>query len=290
MQIIEMMLLCPRCGDYYADAALAFCLADGTPLVSLDLSSERALEGSRIIEQKEKARRKQKKRQHWWGVSSVMTMLILTMIAYGVVAKRYIYLVPAPASPAPPPTPSPSPLWSRSLSPTPSPSPSLLPSPTIVIRETPTPTIVIEETPTPIVIKQTPTPTIVIKETPTPIMIMQTPTPRIVIKETPTTPECSESDRSHAKETILSRYRETWQRRIESERNKIIAQFSDGPVRASAELGPVEYETAIVNQCTVASVRARYVWRVYSPVKPSTSVPREKRFTCVRVVGAWLCP
>jgi hypothetical protein len=274
-----MILLCPRCGDYYTEAALAFCLADGTPLVSVDPNSERWSEGSRIIEHKEKALRKQRQRQQWWRVSSVMTMLIVTMVAYGVVAKRYIYLVPAPASPAPPPTPSPSPLRSKSLSPTPSPSPSLLPSPTIVIRETPTPTIVVS---------QTPTPTIVIKQTPTPTM--QTPTPRIVIKETPTTPECSESDRSHAKETILSRYRETWQRRIESERNKIIAQFSDGPVRASAELGPVEYETAILNQCTVASVRARYVWRVYSPVKPITSVPREKRFTCVRVVGAWLCP
>jgi len=63
---------------------LAFCLADGTPLVSVDLSSERALEGSRIIELKEKALRKQKQRQQWWRVSSVMTMLIMTMVAYGV--------------------------------------------------------------------------------------------------------------------------------------------------------------------------------------------------------------
>jgi hypothetical protein len=81
-----------------------------------------------------------------------------------------------------------------------------------------------------------------------------------------------------------------WQRRIEGERSKIIAQYSDGPVRATAELGPVEYETTILNQCTVASVRVRYVWRVYSPTKAMTPVPKEKRFTCMRIGGAWLCP
>jgi hypothetical protein len=102
--------------------------------------------------------------------------------------------------------------------------------------------------------------------------------------------ECSEADRSRSKQTILDRYRGTWQRRIEGERNKIIAHFSDGPVRATAELGPVEYEPAILNQCTVASVRARYVWRVFLPTKPMTTVPGEKRFTCVRIGGAWLCP
>jgi len=103
-------------------------------------------------------------------------------------------------------------------------------------------------------------------------------------------PECSESDRGHAKETILSRYRDTFERRIKAERSKIIAKFSDGPVPVTAELGPVEYEPAILNQCTVASVRARYVWRVFSPAKPLTSVPGEKRFTCMRIMGGWLCP
>jgi len=103
-------------------------------------------------------------------------------------------------------------------------------------------------------------------------------------------PECSESDRNRAKETILSRYRDTFERRIRGERNKIIAKSSDGPVPATAELGPVEYDPAILNECTVASVRARYVWRVSSPNKAPTAVPGEKKFTCLRIAGGWLCP
>ncbi len=280
------MLFCPRCGDYYADGSLAFCLADGTPLMSVNPGSERWSEGARIIEQKENALRKQKRRSKWRRVSSLTTILIVTMIVYGVVAKRYVFLIPAVS-------PSPTPRIETKQTPTPTIVIKETPTPTIAIKETPTPTIVIEKTPTPtIVIRETPTPKIVIKETPTPtIVIRETPTPKIVIKETPTpTRECSEADRSHAKETILSRYRDTFQRRIEGERNKIITQFSDGPVRAAAELGPVEYESTILNQCTVASVRARYVWRVYLPAKAMTSVPREKRFTCVRIGGAWLCP
>ncbi|MGZ8844175.1 MAG: hypothetical protein ACXW18_10970, partial [Pyrinomonadaceae bacterium] len=75
-----MMLLCPKCGDYYADDSLAFCLADGTPLVSVEANSERWTEGYRIIEQKEKALKKRKRRLTWRRVSSVMTMLIITMV------------------------------------------------------------------------------------------------------------------------------------------------------------------------------------------------------------------
>src|SRR6266436_9626465 len=122
-----MILLCPKCGDYYADSSLAFCLADGAPLVGVDASSERWTEGSRIIEKKENTLRKKKRRLKWRRVASVMTMLIVTMVVYGVVAKRYVYLVPA-APPSPSPMSSRSPWPSESLSPTPSPSRSPSPS------------------------------------------------------------------------------------------------------------------------------------------------------------------
>jgi hypothetical protein len=178
---------------------------------------------------------------------------------------------------------SPSPSRAASPSPTPSPSPSTKPT------STPTPTPTPRPTPTP---KPTPTPTPkpTSKPTPTPTPTPKpTPAPKPTPKPAPV-PECSEDDRSHAKETILNRYRDTWRRRIEGERNKIVAQFSDGQVHAAAELGPVEYDSTILNQCTVASVRARYVWRVYSPTKGMTPVPGEKRFTCVRIIGGWFCP
>src|SRR6185295_3968151 len=100
-----IMLLCPKCGDYYDDASLAFCLADGTPLVGVDASSESWTEGARVIKQKDSALRKLK----WRRVASLMIMLIVTMVVYGVASQRYIYLVPPSPTPTPTPTPSPSP-------------------------------------------------------------------------------------------------------------------------------------------------------------------------------------
>ena len=96
------MRLCPKCGDFYADESLAFCLADGAPLVGVDANSERWTEGSRVIEQKKNALKKKIRRLKWVRVSSVITMLIVTMAVYGLVAKRYVYLVPAGSSAAMP--------------------------------------------------------------------------------------------------------------------------------------------------------------------------------------------
>jgi carboxypeptidase family protein len=123
-----MMLLCPKCGDYYADSSLAFCLADGAPLVGVDANSERWAEGSRIIEKKENTLKKKKRRRKWWRVSSVVTMLIVTMVVWGAVAKRNIYLEPK-ASPTPLPSPSSEPTVTPTPTPSPSPSPSSSPSP-----------------------------------------------------------------------------------------------------------------------------------------------------------------
>jgi hypothetical protein len=105
-----MMRLCPKCGDYYADTLLAFCLTDGMPLLNVDPTSENWSEGARVIEEKENALRKQKRKLKWRRVLlSAMTMMIVTMVVLVVAANSIIYLKPKQA-----PTPTPTPVYNIS--------------------------------------------------------------------------------------------------------------------------------------------------------------------------------
>jgi hypothetical protein len=96
-----MMRFCPKCSDYYRDASLAFCLADGTPLVSVDPGGQNWSEGVRVIAKKAKALGKQRRRWMWRRVT-VGTMMILTGVAFVVAAARSRFYLEPP--PPPPPT------------------------------------------------------------------------------------------------------------------------------------------------------------------------------------------
>lgn len=114
------MRICPKCGDYYADGSLAFCFADGTPLVSVDPGSQKWDEGARVIEKKANELSKQKRRLKWRRIS-LSTMIILTVVAFVLAAAHSrFYLEPPPPPPPPSPTqtPTPAPPWS----PTPTPA------------------------------------------------------------------------------------------------------------------------------------------------------------------------
>lgn len=102
-----MMRVCPKCGDYYADPSAAFCLADGAPLVDVDPRSDAWGEGVRVIEEKERAGRRLRRRLKWRRVLLISTtMLVVTMVVVVVAVNSFIYLRPAP-TPTPTPTPTP---------------------------------------------------------------------------------------------------------------------------------------------------------------------------------------
>lgn len=109
-------------------------------------------------------------------------------------------------------------------------------------------------------------------------------------KHDPTpTQECTDADKSRESKTIIGRFGGMWRRNIEGDRRKIIAQsVPAGVENAEATLGPIEYQSTVFNRCTAGVVTAMYVWQVTSPVK-TIRVPKEKRFTCVKIGGLWLC-
>ncbi len=141
------MRVCPKCGDYYADDLLAFCLADGTPLVNVEPEGDQWSKGSRVVEEKLKRLNKQKRSTRLrWVVAALVTILMAAaLMSRSFTIETSKVNPPSSPSPSPPsqsgspsssPTPSPSPQTTLSLPPSPSPSlsPSPSPSPSPVYR------------------------------------------------------------------------------------------------------------------------------------------------------------
>lgn len=262
------MRLCPKCRDYYADASLAFCLNDGTPLIDVSPRSESWSEGERVIEEKENALRKQARKIKWRRVLfSAMTMLITTLVVFVVAVNSFIYLKPEQEEVAPG---APVSTW-----PTVTPSPTASPGAATIITQTPTPTPKPSSSPRP------------------------TPSPSPQLTSTPA-PTCTDADKSREREIIIRRFGDRWRRNIESERSQVIARNAPagadnaptGVDNAEASLGPIEYQITFPEACMPGFVRARYAWQIRTNVNGTirvATVAKEKRFTCLKVGGAWLC-
>jgi hypothetical protein len=288
-RIIEMMSFCPRCGDFYADQSLAFCLADGTPLVRVEANSERWTEGAQVIEKKENALKKQKKIRRFRQVLLV-TMILLTILVYGLAAQRYVYFVPV-ATATPTPSPAPSPLPTPRSTDTPARETTPTPTPTPKLTRTPTPTSTPTKTSTPTQ-TEIPTPTLTIKPTP---ILTRTPTPTLTKTPTPTPiAQCSASDQRNEEENIR-RFFPGWRRKIMGERAMVIAENVPGGAQNPEAnlLGEIELNIMFVIPCNMANVTARSTWQVsYSvnatPSRPKT-VARKKTIRCAKAFGMWVC-
>jgi hypothetical protein len=118
------MRVCPKCSAFYADDSAAFCLVEGTPLVSVDPRTGNWTEGTRVLEEKEQRRKKHKRKLMWRRILiTAMTMLVATRVVYVLAVDGWVYLKREP----PPPPPSPLLFPSPSPSPSPTASPSVLP-------------------------------------------------------------------------------------------------------------------------------------------------------------------
>jgi hypothetical protein len=103
------MRICPTCSAFYADESLTFCLVDGKPLVGVDAGSEKWSEGSRAIEKKGNALRKQQRKLKWRRVlMSATTMVVATVVVCVVTLNGVFYFKPS-VFPVPSLTPSPQP-------------------------------------------------------------------------------------------------------------------------------------------------------------------------------------
>jgi hypothetical protein len=273
-----MIRTCPRCGDFYADDSLLFCLADGTPLADVDPRGDAWAEGARVVEEKERVMREQSRKIMRRRVLMLTTtVLIMTVVVCVVAVHTYVSLSPEPDAPvvAAALTPTPTPTRTPSETPRPTPTPDVASLPFVYVTPTPTPS---------------PTPTPTRKTTPT-----DTKTPA---------EKCDAEDRQRLKSEIVAGRATGWRHDIEKEHDAVVKENvpKGSPAtgvevsRGEASLGEVTYEAAFDESCTSASVKASYEWTVTwerffngQRKKESKAVRKSKTFACEKGGGAWRC-
>jgi predicted nucleic acid-binding Zn ribbon protein len=250
-----MIRTCPTCRDFYADDSLLFCLADGTPLVTVAPDSELWSGAQKVVEEKERVLNRERRRVKWRRIAltSITTMIVMAVI-FVVTVNGIIYLnhqtedESARAEASEPATPE-------------------------------TPGVDIPQRRPPAWQRPTPTSTPITKPTPSP-----TPTP---------TPTCAEADKRREREAIVKSFGEIWRRRIEGERQRVIAENSPtGSQGVEATLSPLEYASSFFEGCRAASVTVRYSWHLstsYNGTARVVTVPKERKFACTKTGGAWQC-
>jgi hypothetical protein len=295
-----MIRTCPKCGDYYMDALLAFCLADGTPLINVASDSTSWSNAAQIIAAKEQTLKKRKRKLKWQRiVMSMMAVATLAMLGAAFNTLIYIESVPKKDIASQPSIPGAGPTGgsnsvikttSAETLPTPSPNPTTTPKTTTIATETPTRETMPLATPTP---KQTP----VLISTPT-----QNPATTPTIFSTPVKPpECSAADKSQEKRVIVNKFDGEWRRNIEGDRHKISAENLPavvtnaigqvGIAKPEVILGAIEYESVFPQMC-MASITARYVWQVRinrNGVIKVLNITGQKKFACVKAGETWRC-
>jgi len=75
-----MIRTCPKCGGFYADKSLAFCLADGSPLIALVPGNADWHKGSSVISDKAKKLRRLEVMR--WSLISAATLLLSSTVLY----------------------------------------------------------------------------------------------------------------------------------------------------------------------------------------------------------------
>jgi hypothetical protein len=323
-----MIRTCPKCGDYYADALLTFCLADGTPLVNIDPHSERWNEGTRVIEEKENALRRQRRKLQWRRIV-LSTMAIATLVVVVVAANSFIDVEPgreekvaglpstpatAPAEPAGPITPT-----------TPEETSPTLPTKTTATA-TPTPVYKISGRVTDgskalgsvnlmLGGAKTATTTTDAKGnytfkqllaggsytiTPASAGIDFSPTSRSFNNLTQdksasfvgtAKSACTKADESRIEALIIKRCRATWRENILADQNKIIREyFPAGLIKISAHLSEkIEYQVTFSKACQAGVVTASYTWQVTAPTIRTVPLPKSKKFSFTKNGEDWRC-
>jgi hypothetical protein len=260
-----MIRTCPQCGDFYADALLAFCIADGTPLTDLAPDSERWSESARVIEEKENALRKQKRKLKWRRiVVSTMAMTTLVVLVMAVSSLIYIESVPKKV------------IASR-------------PS----IPET-TPAVVIDSIPASATAETSPAPSSDQTSAQTPA---HSP---VVISTSGRPPECSAGDKGKEERAITDKYGAKWQKSVKGNQPKIaVKDLPAGILNVEALARSVtyklitEYQSRFPKPC-VASVRASYAWQItinFNGQRKDLNKPAGAQyFTCEKKGETWHCP
>lgn len=95
LELKTFMKHCPKCQSFYEDANLAFCLADGIPLVEINQSNALWNEGTKAVSHSRQIIAKQMRTQKLIRISKLLVTVLIMIMVISVVAMRiYIYTNP----------------------------------------------------------------------------------------------------------------------------------------------------------------------------------------------------
>ncbi|HMS41295.1 MAG TPA: hypothetical protein PKE69_13780 [Pyrinomonadaceae bacterium] len=276
------MKFCPKCRSFYDDAGLAFCFADGIPLVEINQSNALWNDGNRAVETSRRIIQKQTRRQKITRISRILIMSVMMILVISVIAMNiYINLPPKTDEKV------------VNILPSPTISPTVEPTAQTIIEQIPSPTTSPTESisPSPI---PSPTPTVspTTTETPSP-----TKTPTITPKPTTPIPPGDPCIPQFANERpiLLNRNASFFLSSIERERGEIIQEYQRKHRKpATAEL-TLSNTNALYRSCFKADVIVSYFWTIIpqsavGAVKEQniTLPTKQKSFSCQKSNG-WSC-
>jgi carboxypeptidase family protein len=321
-----MMRLCPKCGDYYADASLAFCLSDGAPLINVSPNSEGWSEGARVMEGKENALKNQKRKLKWRRVV-MSTMAMTTLVVVVVAVSSFIEVEPGrekdvAALPSPPETAPVEPAVSITPDTPEETSPTLPTTSTATVTPTPTPVYKISGRVTDgskalggvkITLGGAKTATTttdangnyIFKEllaggsytiTPARAKVNFTPPSRSINKLRQDNSahfvgtvqsECSEAKESSR---VINKCSAEWRENIWGDRFKIIADYLPGLENPSASLSEIiDYRVTFSKPCQAGVVTASYTWHISAPIIRIRPLSKKKKLSFKKAGETWRC-
>lgn len=278
-----MIRTCPTCSAFYATPGLAFCVADGAPLVVIDPGSEKWEQGRRYFEKAEEIRKQVAWKRKRRGALVVTASVLVVALVVSVVTVNALILLKvlpnAPVADAPPsppiavanPQPTPDIQWPAPGAGTPESTPAPTPTPTPVATPSPLPSP-----------KATPTITPVLIDTPTP---PTTPT------NTAPTPACSAVDREREKGAITGRYAEKWSSAARATPPNPPGGSERG-VQTEVTFAGAEYSTTVLTSCVFASVNGTFIWQFRQTYNGHTKISTfttQRSYNCDKNGNTWIC-
>lgn len=273
------MKYCPKCQSFYDDAALAFCLADGIPLVEINQSNALWNEGAEAVSHSRQVFRQQIRKEKLIRISKLLVTVLIMILVISVVAmKIYINLPTKPDEKA------------QNISPSPTISPKIEPTIQIAAEQTPLPTVSPKETASP---SRTPITTESVTPTPT---VTATPTATPTTTPTPIPPgDPCIHQLINERPKLLNSNASFFRSSIERERGAIIQEYQRTRRKSAAAEPTLLRESVSFDGCYKAKVTMPYFWTIIpqTPVgavkEPNIILPtKQKSFSCQKS-GGWKC-
>ncbi len=278
----QAMKYCPKCRSFYEDANLAFCLADGIPLVEMKQSDALWNEGAEAVSHSRQVFRQQMRKEKLIRISKLLVTVLIMILVISVVAmKIYINLPTKPDEKA------------QNISPSPTISPKIEPTIQITDEQTPLPTVSPNETASPTL---TPTPTPSVTPTKT-VTVTPTPTPTVTPPRTPTPipPDPCIPQFANERWFLVNKNESFFRSSIEREKAEIIKEYQIKYRKtATAELTLTDTYASYIS-CFKAGVTVSYFWTIIlqsavgAVKEPNIILPtKQKSFSCEKGRG-WTC-